>query len=398
MNLIIEDGDGRRTVVPLTGDEITIGRHQENVVRLAEKNVSRKHGRLFREAGRFHIEDLRSLTGIRVNGEKVKGPRPVDQGDRIRIGDYELSLEAEPAEQPARRPADPAALEVPREKRARLLGISGTYRGSALVLDRSPLRIGSSGENDIVVHHPSISRTHLRLHLVGGEWKVLDAEARNGVRVNGESRPGIALRHGDVMEIGYLRFAFADAGRDLELPREFTPVSVKTQVRRGATMPVKTIVGLLAILLAGALLLRPSGSDGEGAEPERAAALRSARNAVEGHRYVEAQQKLEAARRAGATAVELADAEAVGAEARGESLFRDLQSAFAAKDWERARELASSLAGSHTWYAAQAPAEQVRAAPGRRPGRPERRAPGAVRRRVPRSPPPSPPRPRRRRA
>lgn len=366
MKLIIEDGDGRRTVVPLSGDEITIGRNQENVVRLGEKNVSRKHGRLFREAGRFYIEDLRSLTGIRVNGEKVKGPRPVEQGDRIRISEYDLMLEPEPGEKPAVRPAEPPgdpagpASEVPREKRARLVGISGTYRGTSLVLDRSPLRIGSSSENEIVIHHPSISRRHLRLHLVDGEWKVMDVEARNGVRINGESRPGIALRHGDVMEIGYLRFAFADAGRELELPREFAPMSVKTQGRRGATMPVKTVVGLLAILLTGALLLRQPAGDGDDmavmqdSKAERTAALRSARDAIQGHRYVEAQQKLEAARRAGATAADLADAEAVQAEARGETLFRDLQSAVAAKDWERARELASSLGSSRTWYAAQA--------------------------------------------
>ena len=67
MKLIIEDGQGRRTVVPLVRGEITIGRNEQNVVTLAEKNVSRRHGRLFREAGRFYIEDLRSLTGIRVN-------------------------------------------------------------------------------------------------------------------------------------------------------------------------------------------------------------------------------------------------------------------------------------------------------------------------------------------
>lgn len=303
MKLIIEDGDGRKTVVPLAGDEISIGRDHGNAVRLGEKDVSRRHGRLFREAGRFYIEDLRSLTGIRVNGEKVFGQRPVEQGDRIRISEYDLILQPEPGEKAAVRPAEPPqdsagpAVEVPRAVRARLLGISGTYRGTALVLDRSPLRIGSSIENEIVIHHPSISRRHLRLHLVDGEWKVMDVEARNGVRINGESRAGIALRHGDVMEIGYLRFAFADAGRQLELPREFAPMSVKTQGRRGGRMPVKTVVGLLAILLTGALLLRPPPEDGD--DEGDTAALRPAQEAIQAHRDVEAQQKLEAARAAG---------------------------------------------------------------------------------------------------
>ncbi|HET9752318.1 MAG TPA: FHA domain-containing protein, partial [Myxococcales bacterium] len=392
MKLIIEDDQGRRTVVPMAGDEITIGRNEQNVVTLAEKNVSRRHGRLFREAGRIYIEDLRSLTGIRVNGERILGRRPVEQGDLIQISEYDLMLEPEAGEKREAegrtsagaqeradghgraltevRPADvreglAEAVEVPRESRARLVGISGTYRGTALVLDRTPIRIGSSSENDIVVHHPSISRRHLRLHLEGGAWKVLDAEPRNGVRVNGEPSAGIALRHGDVMEMGHVRFAFADAGRELELPREFAPISMpKERARRGSALPAGTVVGLAALLGAGALLLRQPSGEGDGrtlaAEPapdpaaERALALRSAEEDLLAHRYAEAQRHFEAARRAGATGAELKDADSVQEEARGETLVRDLEVAVAARDWERARELASALRSSRTWYGERA--------------------------------------------
>ena len=94
MKLIIEDDEGHRTVVPFESDELTIGRHEANLVRLTERNVSRKHGRLLREAGRFFIEDLNSLTGIRVNGEKIAGKRLLRQGDLIQISKYDLSLQA----------------------------------------------------------------------------------------------------------------------------------------------------------------------------------------------------------------------------------------------------------------------------------------------------------------
>src|SRR5207237_7798975 len=100
MKLIIEDDEGRKTVIPVVRDEITIGRNDANIVRLTEKNVSRKHGRLVREEGHFYIEDLNSFTGIRLNGEKVQGKALVREGDLIQISEYDLSLQAGPDEKP----------------------------------------------------------------------------------------------------------------------------------------------------------------------------------------------------------------------------------------------------------------------------------------------------------
>src|SRR5258708_35343181 len=97
MKLIIEDDEGRRTVIPVVRDEITIGRNEANIVRLTEKNVSRKHGRLLREEGHFYIEDLHSFTGIRVNGEKISGKQLVHEGDLIQISEYDLTLQGGPA-------------------------------------------------------------------------------------------------------------------------------------------------------------------------------------------------------------------------------------------------------------------------------------------------------------
>src|SRR5258706_2675630 len=100
MKLIIEDDEGSKPVIPVVRDEITIGRNDANMVRLTEKNVSRKHGRLVREEGHFYIEDLNSFTGIRLNGEKVHGKALVREGDLIQISEYDLSLQAGPDEKP----------------------------------------------------------------------------------------------------------------------------------------------------------------------------------------------------------------------------------------------------------------------------------------------------------
>src|SRR5205823_9381356 len=50
--------------------------------------------------GHFYIEDLNSFTGVRVNGEKVKGKHVVHEGDLIQISEYDLSLHSGPDEKP----------------------------------------------------------------------------------------------------------------------------------------------------------------------------------------------------------------------------------------------------------------------------------------------------------
>lgn len=113
MKLIIEDDEGRKTVVPVVRDEITIGRQDGNTIKLTERNVSRRHARLWKDSGSLLIEDLGSYNGVRVNGDKVTGPTPVKEGDLIEIGDYDLGiqgkLEATPSAPPppAPKPAPP---------------------------------------------------------------------------------------------------------------------------------------------------------------------------------------------------------------------------------------------------------------------------------------------------
>src|SRR5204863_2482169 len=109
--LIIEDDEGKTTVVPLIRDEITIGRKEGNTIRLTERNVSRRHAKLLKSNGTVFIEDLTSYNGIKVNGDRIAGRAPVNEGDRIQIGDYQLALKLD-KQQPA-----PAGTPPPGEVR-----------------------------------------------------------------------------------------------------------------------------------------------------------------------------------------------------------------------------------------------------------------------------------------
>jgi len=406
MKLIIEDDEGRKTVVPVVRDEITIGRNDANIVRLEEKDVSRQHGRLVRESGHYYIEDLNSFTGIRVNGEKIIGKRLLHDGDLIQISEYDLILQEGSEERPplpfagiaetpilpqeavapppppanadadaqARRMAETATIrlsdlrteqvevppqEVPEGQRAKLMGISGKHRGEELLLDRSPIRLGRSEENDLRIEHPSISRKHLRLHLDNGTWKVMDAESRNGVRVNGEPYAQIGLRHGDVVEVGHLRYAFVERGRPFHLPPELAPLAPSMLASPPARTGLWVGIGMasVALLAVSIFLILRNRAEAEIAQrlrAQRESALRSADESATAHRYSEALQGLDAARRLGADASDLKGYDAVEREARGEDLYRDMEGAVAAQDWDRARRLFDALSATQTFYGGKA--------------------------------------------
>src|SRR5436190_23318895 len=100
--LVIEDDEGKRTVVPLTRDDYTIGRKEGNTIRLTERNVSREHAKLAKRNGMapgaiekstYVLEDLTSYNGVYVNGLRVAHSQELAHGDLIQIGDYRIVLQ-----------------------------------------------------------------------------------------------------------------------------------------------------------------------------------------------------------------------------------------------------------------------------------------------------------------
>ncbi|ACG75009.1 FHA domain containing protein [Anaeromyxobacter sp. K] len=93
MKLVIEDAEGTWSVVPFDGDEVSVGRAPEgNSFHMADRDVSRRHARFVRAGGAVFVEDLGSLTGTRVNGERISGRRRLREGDLVEIGAYDLAL------------------------------------------------------------------------------------------------------------------------------------------------------------------------------------------------------------------------------------------------------------------------------------------------------------------
>lgn len=69
------------------GVETVLGRSSESTVIIPDDFVSKQHARITRAKGRYRLEDLGSRNGTFVNGNLVKRPVVLSEGDRIKIGD-----------------------------------------------------------------------------------------------------------------------------------------------------------------------------------------------------------------------------------------------------------------------------------------------------------------------
>jgi ABC transport system ATP-binding/permease protein len=327
--LVIQDDEGKTTVVPLVRDEITIGRKEGNTIRLTERNVSRRHARIIRNNGEVTIEDLGSYNGIRVNNARIAERVHLRISDQVQIGDYKLFLKAESIEHvdeaktvpiervetatsvdtlaaaeaapgsasalgtappsaqmsstanrtkvaiadtdPAGRPIASAAVVASLSApvgHSRLVVLSSNFAGSEFELSRPQMIIGRTDENDIVVNHRSISRNHAKIvrEPDTGRYTVSDLQSSNGVRVNGQDYGKVELRRGDVIDLGHVRMRFVEAGEEYVFSRD----AIEDVPEEGRGKGLWVAIALAALLLGGIGLYFLIGRNSDPPTPDSA--------------------------------------------------------------------------------------------------------------------------------
>lgn len=85
---VIEEGGKTRHVT--LGRLMTIGRSQSNDLVLKSAFASRRHAWIWRQGDQFIVEDLGSLHGTYVNGQRLTAPRFLRDRDVLYLGDARL--------------------------------------------------------------------------------------------------------------------------------------------------------------------------------------------------------------------------------------------------------------------------------------------------------------------
>lgn len=218
--LTIEDEQGSSTVVPLVRHEYTLGRTEENSIRLTERNVSRKHARLLKKNARWFLFDDSSYNGCFVNGARIINPVALGPRDLIQIADYRLEIDSDDQRDLVATGDDaklsdtlsntPHALAAQSD---RLVMVVGPTPGRDYILGKTRQSIGRGEENDICVNHASVSRRHAEISYVSdGRYEIVDQNSSNGLSINGVALSRGILDARDIVELGDIVLKFIPAG------------------------------------------------------------------------------------------------------------------------------------------------------------------------------------------
>ncbi len=81
---------GTKEIILAPGENL-IGRSSDCRVSLGSSTISRHHARILLDAGQAMLEDLGSKNGTNVNGARIEGSVPLQDGDEIRVGSIEIT-------------------------------------------------------------------------------------------------------------------------------------------------------------------------------------------------------------------------------------------------------------------------------------------------------------------
>ena len=94
--LILQPAGAPSVPHELSAEIVTIGRSPDSTIQIDDPSVSGRHAQLHLVGETFHLQDLDSTNGTRVNGEKISSVA-LKVGDRIRFGKVDACFECDVA-------------------------------------------------------------------------------------------------------------------------------------------------------------------------------------------------------------------------------------------------------------------------------------------------------------
>ncbi|MFI5352558.1 MAG: FHA domain-containing protein [Candidatus Binatales bacterium] len=225
--LSIEAGRLRGRQYRLERGVATVGRAEENAVGLfGDPSVLPRHAEITRRADSYILKSLSPQQGVFLNGGRIESAELHD-GDRIKIGNYEMAFHLRNAPLGASWPAPASPPPIPAPARvaaASARAAAASAYGAAASPNGVPYLVGSGGhrfdlrggvtrlgralDNDVVVDDSSVSRYHANIRSHDGAFELVDLNSRNGTFVADRRITEARLSNGDSIRLGDAQFTF----------------------------------------------------------------------------------------------------------------------------------------------------------------------------------------------
>ena len=233
----------------LPSENVIVGRAAEVDLILSHPEVSRRHCRILREGENWFVEDLGSQRGTAVNGNRISGRTALRPGDQIQVGPVLLALVLSHEES-----STAPELVTP-------LG-SCMYKGKPAdsISLGSDLIFGRSGDVDVLLSDPVVSRRHAMIESGPKGYRLLDLHSKSGSFVNGRRFDEHDLVIGDQIQFG--PFFFIYDGKQLIRVRRLSVGRIIAigLIKQGDNGPILNRAGFVAEPGQFIGILGPSGA------------------------------------------------------------------------------------------------------------------------------------------
>ncbi len=151
-------------------------------------------------------------------------------------------------------------------EKPKLICVSTSFAGKQFEISTAEAVIGRTSDNDVTVDHRSVSRHHAKIVAAGNGYKIVDMGSANGTLVNGEQYAQLALKLGDVIELGHVKFRFVPPGGSYTFTEEEeAAIRGETPKAGGSTATADAGGGSAGGGIMGAIKANPFGAIGAGA-------------------------------------------------------------------------------------------------------------------------------------
>ncbi len=192
--------------------EIVVGRDLKAQIRIEKSEISGLHLQIiFDGTGQLSIVDLGSTNGTFINGFRIEAgiQTPVFVSDIVTLAQPNgVKLVFNPDEYLSNSHPQPISFQQ---------NIGSKVSLNELFKSKSTVTIGRSPDNDLVLSHPSISRSHAKIERKGEhKFLITDMGSMNGTFVNGQQISGSSsIEANDTIYIGRFQISLSGVVRDL---------------------------------------------------------------------------------------------------------------------------------------------------------------------------------------
>lgn len=210
LSLVVRKGGRLTQTIPLTQQDILIGRSKQCNIALDEPYISRQHAKVYYENDTYFVIDLQSQMGVILNGNAISNRQELKNGDEIRIGSISIKFLDPSSEEEQTEFPETTTIFTEDAESNRMFFIPGQFKLVVLsnkeesieyVITHDGLVIGRLKTSNVMLDDKTVSQHHARIWCEEDKVYIEDLGSRNGTLVDGKKIAKMMIKENQEIQI-----------------------------------------------------------------------------------------------------------------------------------------------------------------------------------------------------